>query len=337
MESELNTKGKKILLVEDDKNHAELLSRWLENDGRFEVSVVNDGLLGTHLSQKSDWNLIISDINLPRKNGFELVKMCKTLNPHIPVLLITGQDSIEYALQAIQNRADDLLIKPFTRTEIVEKANQLIANAVEKEPNETLTVLAIGTRPYDVELGCGATLHNHNKNGDNVNILNLNYGGVDKKEQHERQRESESAARLLDARLFWAGLPEAEISDGIETVRAIEKVIKKINPDIIYTHTIQDSRTDHKNTHIATIAAAANVSNVFCYQGYSSTTDFKPSFFNDISDSVRDKLYLVSHFDNRAGKCKYMAPDLIESTAKYWGRFAEYNMVEPFEVVRKSE
>ncbi len=328
--------SKKILLVEDDKNHAELLSRWLENDGNFEVSVVNDGLLGSHLAQKSDWNLVISDVNLPRKNGFELVKQCKASNPHIPVLLITGQESFEYALQAIQNKADDLLIKPFTRTEIVEKANQLIANAVDPIKSEDICVLAIGAHPNDVEIGCGATLHKHYENGDSVNILNLSFGVEDENEQQIARKETENVARLLDASLFWGGLREAEISDGQETIKVIEKVIKQIKPDIIYTHTKRDSRTDHRNTHLATLAAATKVESVYCYQSHSGTTEFMPTVFADISNAVQEKLQLIAQFESRSNR-GYMSPKLIEATARYWSRFTDHKLVEPFEVIRQSK
>lgn len=74
-------KKKRILLVEDDPSQAQLLSRWLEVDGDFEVMVAHDGLSGFELAPSQRWDLIISDVLMPRMNGFDFVRHCKMSFP----------------------------------------------------------------------------------------------------------------------------------------------------------------------------------------------------------------------------------------------------------------
>ncbi len=328
----MEKKNGKILLVEDDRHHAALLSRWLENDGNFEVSVVNDGILGSQFALNNSYDLIISDVNLPRASGFDIVKNCKAKNPEIPVLVISGQESLDNAMEAIRSKADDFLLKPFERNEIVEKSNFFIQNS----RKNSRTILAIGAHPDDVEIGCGATLARHKRNSDRVNILTLSFGTVGG-EQEIRRRESERVAEMLNANLFWGGLSDTKISDGQETICVIENVIREIQPDVIYTHTGKDNHQDHRNAHLATIVAARKVENVFCYQSPSTTIDFRPTTFTDVNDFMEEKLWLIAQYESQTSKCAYLAKDLIKSTARYWGRFAGNKNVEPFEVIRDSK
>lgn len=328
-------KKKRILLVEDDPSQAQLLSRWLEVDGDFEVMVAHDGLSGFELAPSQRWDLIISDVLMPRMNGFDFVRHCKMSFPRTPVLLITSQEKMETAIKAIQNKADDLMVKPIRRQDILLRAQDLIAKSEYENSRHRLNVLAIGAHPDDVEIGCGGVLARHFENGDNVNILTLSDGKVGGPTE-ERRRESETAARMINADLHWGGLHDTEITDGQETIKAIETAIDLTKPTIVYTHTKQDSHQDHRNTFSATIVAARKVQNLYCYQSPSTTIDFRPSSFSDISDFVTAKLELISAYASQTSKCSYLAPEVIESTARYWGRFAGYKRVEPFEVIRES-
>lgn len=329
-------RNKKILLVEDDKNQAQLLARWLENDGGFEVTIATDGVNGFETVPTQNWDLIISDINMPRMSGFDFINHCKAALPTTPVLLITSQESVETAIKAIQNKADDLLLKPICRLDIVEKAQKLIEQSELENSKNRLNVLAIGAHPDDIEIGCGGVLAKHKQDDDNVTILTLSDGQVGG-ETSLRRSESEKAADKLNAQLLWGNLRDTQISDGRETISAIESAINQVKPNVVYTHTQKDSHQDHRNSFNATLVAARKVQNLYCYQSPSTTIDFRPTSFADISEFMDEKLDLVSAYETQTSKCAYLEPKLLESTAVYWGRFAGYSKVEPFEVIRESK
>ncbi|MBL4773773.1 MAG: hypothetical protein JKX98_09320 [Alcanivoracaceae bacterium] len=75
------------------------------------------------------------------------------------------------------------------------------------------------------------------------------------------------------------------------------------------------------------------VKNLECYQSPSSTIDFKPSRFSDITQQLKQKIELIKCYASQYEKCRYLKQSLISSTAEYWGRFSTYGMVEPFEVI----
>ncbi|MCU0240649.1 MAG: PIG-L family deacetylase [Pyrinomonadaceae bacterium] len=323
---------KRVLIIEDDLNFADLVSRWLNIDCSFETVVVTDALQGLHVANEENWDLIISDINLPLRDGFEFVKEYKKVNQETPILMMTSTESVDLAIKALQNKVDDLLIKPFSRSEIVEKANELTSKPLVKKANKV--ILAIGSHPDDVEIGCGGTLFHHQNNGDKVHILTLSNGAIGG-DTSLRKVESENAAKKLNASLYWGNLTDTKISDNSETIQVIENVIKFINPDIIYTHSKNDNHQDHRNTHLATIVASRKVENIFCYQSPSTTIEFRPTLFNDIEDFITRKVELIECFKTQTSKCEYLSEDLILSTAKFWGRFANYKKVEPFEVIKQ--
>lgn len=327
---------KKILLVEDDENQSRLITRWLQKEGDFDVSVAADGLAGFEMIANQHWDLVISDVNMPRMNGLDFIKQCKSVLPKTPVLLITSENCMQTAIKAIQNKADDLLLKPINRKEITEKAISLIEKNEQEISLTSVNVLAIGAHPDDVEIGCGGVLSKHKSKGDRIHILTLS-DGKQGGETDLRRVESEKAAEMIDAQLFWGGLHDTQISDGQDTISAIENVINQIKPMVVYTHTQKDSHQDHRNTFNAALVAARKVNNLYCYQSPSTTIDFRPTSFTDISDFLPKKLELISAYQTQTAKCGYLASDLIEATARYWGRFAGNGKVEPFEVIRESK
>lgn len=199
---------------------------------------------------------------------------------------------------------------------------------------EPVTVLAIGAHPDDVEIGCGGALASHVKRGDRVVVLTLS-GGEKAGSVRQRANESKAAANRLGAELVLESLPDTEIAEGPETINAIERVIKRVSPDVVYVHSESDRHQDHRAVHRATMTAARHVASVYCYQSPSSTTGFEPTRFVRIDEHMDTKLELIELYASQATTRSYLAPRLIEATAVYWGRYAGAGSVEPFEVVRE--
>ena len=79
----------KILIIEDESRVASLLQNGLEENG-YQTMVAYDGLMGLRLFQAHSFDLVISDVVLPKMDGFELCKEIRKLNPHIPILMLTA-------------------------------------------------------------------------------------------------------------------------------------------------------------------------------------------------------------------------------------------------------
>ena len=106
-----------ILIIEDDKRVADLLKTGLEENG-YHTMVAYDGAMGLRLFQSHSFQLVISDIILPKMDGFELCKeICKS-NPHIPVLMLTALGSTDDKLDGFDAGADDYMVKPFDFREL---------------------------------------------------------------------------------------------------------------------------------------------------------------------------------------------------------------------------
>lgn len=122
----------KILIIEDDQRVAELLKRGLEEFG-YEASVAFDGETGLRLFRSSVPDLVISDIILPRMNGFDLVKEIKRENEAIPVIMLTALGTTDDKLDGFDAGADDYMVKPFDIRELDARIKILLKRAGHSE------------------------------------------------------------------------------------------------------------------------------------------------------------------------------------------------------------
>jgi LmbE family N-acetylglucosaminyl deacetylase/CheY-like chemotaxis protein len=322
-------KSLRILLLEDSPEFALVISRWL-GAAQHQVGLASDIGQAQHLLGSQPWDLLLSDIELPSGSSFGFIDQAKTTLPNLSVIVMTAQQRADYAVEALRLRVDDFLFKPFTAGELTAKIAQAMAARMDRRKS----VLAIGAHPDDVELGCGGTLRSHVARGDRVHILTL-CGGEAGGTATQRRLESEAAAKYLGATLTLGSLLDTRISEGAETISVIEKVIAQVSPDVIYTHSEKDGHQDHRNAFRATLVAARQVPTLLCYQAPSGTVQFAPTRFNDISPHLHAKQESIAAYASQASIRPYMKPELVEATARYWGRFAGYGLCESFEVIRE--
>lgn len=106
-----------ILIIEDDPRVANLLMNGLEENG-YQVMAAYDGLMGLRLFQAHSFDLVISDIVLPKMNGFELCKEIRKVNSCIPILMLTALGATDDKLDGFDAGADDYMVKPFDFREL---------------------------------------------------------------------------------------------------------------------------------------------------------------------------------------------------------------------------
>lgn len=110
------SKGK-ILIVEDEKSMREVLGILLEGEG-YDVTLAAGGIDGISLLNKDIFDMVITDIKMPKVNGFEILKKVRETSPDTLVIMITAFGTTESAIEAMQLGAYDYIHKPFKIDEI---------------------------------------------------------------------------------------------------------------------------------------------------------------------------------------------------------------------------
>ncbi len=322
----------RVLLIEEDSEVAQLIKTWLTDYA--EVTHVTEKVQAMLLVQDERWDLVISDTQFPEFNDLDLTKLVKSIHPNVAVLIVTANQKVDFILNAMQVHSDGLLFKPLEKEKFLELALKLANHSKTHHQNNRKIILAIGAHPDDVEIGCAGALALHYAKGDIINILTLSLGEAGGN-PYIREREATTAAKLLHANLFLQKLPDTKIPYGKETIAIIEELVEQINPTHVYTHSVNDSHPDHCNVHNATISSTRFVHNVYCYQSPSSTVNFKPHLFVDITNYFDQKLQALAVYKSQNESRLYLKTEMIHANALYWGRFCNYGLAEPMEVVRE--
>ena len=116
---------KKILVIEDDPELNRNIREALLAEN-MRVETVYDGVLAEKMLNKSHFDCILLDINLPGKNGFDLAKDFRRHNISTPILMISAFSELEDKVQGYEMGADDYITKPFYMRELILKVNSLI-------------------------------------------------------------------------------------------------------------------------------------------------------------------------------------------------------------------
>lgn len=114
----------------------------------------------------------------------------------------------------------------------------------------------------------------------------------------------------------------------------IQDAVHELQPEIVYSPSANDVRESRQNAFQATDVAASKVPGFYCYQAATTTLDFRPTIFEDISDFLAQKMTALEYYEAQVEGRPHLDPELARATARYWGRFLGYGVVEPFEVVR---
>ena len=113
----------KILLIEDEESLVKIIKETLENN-KFEVDFTLNGKDGYEKGFTNDYDLIILDVMLPEKNGFDILKDLRKNNVTSKIIMLTALSSLENKLDGFNNGADDYLTKPFHMEELLIRVNK---------------------------------------------------------------------------------------------------------------------------------------------------------------------------------------------------------------------
>lgn len=148
----------KILVVDDEESIREFLDIMLRKEG-YEVSVASDGEEGQDFIKKKVFDLVISDLQMPKMNGLELLKWTKQNYPDLTFIMITAFGTVESAVEAMKLGAHDYITKPFKLDEV----RMVIANALHtrhlEQENRMLRKVVKATYSFQNLVGNSEAMH----------------------------------------------------------------------------------------------------------------------------------------------------------------------------------
>lgn len=115
----------RLLLVEDDAMIGEAIRTGLKREG-FAVDWVHDGDSAERVLRTEEFDLLLLDLGLPRKDGLQVLTSLRTRHESLPVLIITARDAVSDRVRGLDAGADDYLVKPFDLDELAARIRALL-------------------------------------------------------------------------------------------------------------------------------------------------------------------------------------------------------------------
>lgn len=192
-------------------------------------------------------------------------------------------------------------------------------------------ILVLSPHPDDMEFGCGGCIYKFSKKGYKLYIYVATageYGGS----KNIRKKEQLNSAKILGADLIWGNFKDTEVFFRRELITEIEKVIKKVDPFLLFINFFKDSHQDHVALSKATVTAARYINNILFYETPTSI-DFVPNIYFDIGDVIDIKEKLLRSHASQVNRTRVKNLSIIESaysTAIFRGYQARVKYAEAF-------
>jgi DNA-binding response OmpR family regulator len=129
----------RVLVVEDDTEIANVLDRTLRLEG-YDVETAGDGESALEQAEAFAPDIVILDLGLPKLDGIEVARRMRDNGNDVPILVLTARDALESRVEGLDSGADDYLVKPFERQELLARLRALLR----RKPPKGTAVLAVG-------------------------------------------------------------------------------------------------------------------------------------------------------------------------------------------------
>lgn len=201
----------------------------------------------------------------------------------------------------------------------------------------TKVVLAVGAHPDDIELGSGGTIYKAVQAGARVIALYMTRGGKTT-DTNVRMRESTEAMHVLGVtEIHFENFPDTEIPDSFETINCLEHYAINYQPDIVLTHSVNDTHQDHRRIGWLAMAAFRNIPKVLAFETPRvRPAAFLPTYFVNITGCVEKKWEALRCHVSQNEK-RYLAYESTVNLASFRGSQVGVTAAEAFEVVKYLE
>ena len=147
--------GTKILVIDDDVNICEMLRLYLENEG-YEIKTANDGAEGVSFFKMYEPDLVLLDIMLPRKDGWQVCREIREISSK-PIIMITAKGEVFDKVLGLELGADDFMVKPLEMKELSVRIKAVLrrCNSHENQNDEEVIKfdnIEISLQKYELKL-----------------------------------------------------------------------------------------------------------------------------------------------------------------------------------------
>jgi DNA-binding response OmpR family regulator len=136
---EASSRPVRVLVVEDDEEIAQVLQRSLRMDG-YDVKIAGDGVRALEEAHAYLPDVVVLDLGLPRLDGIDVAKRLREDGDDVPILILTARDALESRVEGLDIGADDYLVKPFERQELLARLRALLR----RRPPRGMAPLRVG-------------------------------------------------------------------------------------------------------------------------------------------------------------------------------------------------
>lgn len=157
-----------ILVVEDEREVSAFISRGLEAEG-FTVRTTANGKEAIDLMESNDYDVVTLDLMLPGATGYEVLKSVREQGINVPILIVSGLSSVDDRVEALDQGADDYLVKPFAIEELIARVRALARRSHQADA----PTLMVG------ELELNTATHELKRSGQNIPLTQREYAIVE--------------------------------------------------------------------------------------------------------------------------------------------------------------
>ena len=171
-----------ILIIEDEYSLADAVAETLNGEG-FNTCIKTNGEDGEDEALTDNYDLILLDVMLPEKNGFDILRSLRNMGINTPIIMLTAKSEIEDKLNGLEHGADDYVTKPFSMRELIARVKTVIKRAKNIEDTEVLQYGDISLDVKNAKLICGDNeIQISGKELDLLELLLMNKNQVSTKE-----------------------------------------------------------------------------------------------------------------------------------------------------------
>ena len=203
----------RALVIEDDVNLRSYISQCLADSG-FEIVSAHDGLSGSDVATQAGIDVAVVDLGLPHVSGIDIIRQARKAGQQYPVLILTARDGWQSKVEGLEAGADDYLVKPFQKEELLARVKALLRRS--QNNNESL----LQSGPYRLDIAA----KNVSVDGKPVELTSFEYNLL----EHLVRNAGKTLSKDALSDFLYGGHDERD-SNVIEVF--VRRLRKKLDPD----------------------------------------------------------------------------------------------------------